>query len=493
MSNPQTLQKLRALLDRVSRRAQEPRDGRASELSSRAADKSRAAEPKRTDVQVGTIASPAFTPGVATVPAREPIPPPRALSEPPPGLAARARTSPPVAAPPASVPAAPVAAVPVPAMPVAAAPPPVVPVVTSAGRAPDPSSLSDIFWDDGGPGSAPKASTPPAVAPIPPGTTPRPSTPAPNEVAARADIPAAPESRERPAGSSDALWEAAHGSLTPASQKPEPVAAAPEVTIEATEQLTEDDFLEMSSDVLESVPPSGEVSEELPLPEGARWVTQAPPADLHEEQPPSSSHRPKGPGTLDEAVAQAEAEAVAIQEGREVPLKTPPPESGPQEAPIPAGLAASAPVFDELLEPAPLAPPFPGLDAGPTPEQVGETIEFPEASRVSLELDAPLASGYPAHDDGEAVAQIGIEQRGLEQGRLEDILDVPEPPPDERQSGEIPAAAAAYAAEPPEKETLIRPHVAHAVVSQHFRAPEQPTDPRTMLAWLDASIGLMSD
>ena len=60
-----------------------------------------------------------------------------------------------------------------------------------------------------------------------------------------------------------------------------------------------------------------------------------PPSD---DEPPASSQRSRIAGTMDEALARA-AEQIQLEEGREVPLKTPPPESGPQAA-LPAGIHA---------------------------------------------------------------------------------------------------------------------------------------------------------
>ena len=91
-----------------------------------------------------------------------------------------------------------------------------------------------------------------------------------------------------------------------------------------------------------------------------------------EEEPPASSQRPRA-AMLDDGLASEPL----LDEDREVPLKTPPPESGPQEAPIPTGLGAPhIPDVDRLeadLSAAPatdrdtfesLEPPFGSMPAG---------------------------------------------------------------------------------------------------------------------------------
>ena len=88
--------------------------------------------------------------------------------------------------------------------------------------------------------------------------------------------------------------------------------------------------------------------------------------------------------TLDEALAgAAELEGEALEGEREVPIKTPPPESGPQEALPPTGLEAGRTPNVAELE-ADLMPP-PSM--GPTAEQLGETIELEAPRGPELEID----------------------------------------------------------------------------------------------------------
>ncbi len=168
---------------------------------------------------------------------------------------------------------------------------------------------------------------------------------------------------------------------------------APDVTVEAiaaeaepepigTEELSEDDLVE----VTEGTPPPPTTDVDIDF-------------DDVEEQPPASSHRSRVASSMDEALAAAAAEQ--LEGEREVPLKTPPPESGPQAAPMPTGMAApSAPDVDALLGGELDIPTRAdaGVSAGqgPTPEQLGQTIDLEEARGPSLELAEQKGSDAPA-------------------------------------------------------------------------------------------------
>ncbi|MES1186313.1 MAG: hypothetical protein ABUL60_21050, partial [Myxococcales bacterium] len=164
---------------------------------------------------------------------------------------------------------------------------------------------------------------------------------------------------------------------------------AAEVTVEAiaaeaepigTEELSEEDLVE--------------VTEGTPMP-------AATDVDIDfedEEQPPASSQRSRVASSMDEALAAA---AEQLDAEREVPLKTPPPESGPQAAPLPTGMAApAAPDVDALLggelEIPTRADAGVTTAQGPTPEQLGQTIDLEEARGPSLELAEQKGSDAPA-------------------------------------------------------------------------------------------------
>lgn len=203
------------------------------------------------------------------------------------------------------------------------------------------------------------------------------------------------------------------------------VVTVSELTEQQPEELLEDDIVEVSA---EEVPQTAlddlnfEDEDELAAMGGG-------------EEPPASSSRSRIAGTMDEALARAAAEQIEMDEGREVPLKTPPPESGPQAAvALPQGIHAPlAPDIEELLE-ADIAPPprEAGVRAAvPTTEQLGQTIELEEARGPALELDhppaaiiEPLQEELPSEE-----LEVTLPQREFGGGYQDDLM----PPPEARQ------------------------------------------------------------
>ena len=189
-----------------------------------------------------------------------------------------------------------------------------------------------------------------------------------------------------------------------------------ELNDEQPEELLEDDIVEMTSG--ESVAPAADPMDELNFDDDELGSEQ------HIDEPPASSSRTKIAGTMDEALARA-AEQIELEEGREIPLKTPPPESGPQEAmAMPAGIHAPlAPDIEELLEADIL--PKGGVNAAvPTAEQLGQTIDLEEARGPLLELDhppAPLQEELPSEE-----LEVTLPQREFGGGYAENLM----PPPD---------------------------------------------------------------
>jgi hypothetical protein len=295
------------------------------------------------------------------------------------------------------------------------------------------------------------------------------------------------------------------------------------------EALGEEDVLdEIPSDMLESIPPSGGVA--------AREAFDT----EREDEPPASSQRPRAAAMLDDALLDAAPEPL-LDEGREVPLKTPPPESGPQEAPIPTGFGAPhLPDVDRLeadLSPGTatgaarfdsLEPPFGAVSmptpaaAGPTVEQLGQTIDLEEGGAgPSLELDAPATPPPPPPPQPE---ELEASLPSLEAaGRYDDELM---PPPEARKeldahrekTGEslapaaqapgaelVPAVPAAPAvttlpaiaelpiaefSPPAEPELVGRPPLESGVVFT-VKPNDQPQPrPSTFLELLDSSISL---
>lgn len=174
----------------------------------------------------------------------------------------------------------------------------------------------------------------------------------------------------------------------------EPEVIAPEVIeaeviAPAAEQMDEAPAIEMSGEA--------EVMEDLELLDGDIVdITDEPPpvAELppepepaFAEEPPASSRRPIAAASMDEALAGA-AEQLDL-EGREIPLKTPPPESGPQAAPpmqamgapaIPRDLGSGDDVDDLLAGDT-------GMLDVPTAEQLGGTIDLEDTVSGVIEID----------------------------------------------------------------------------------------------------------
>jgi hypothetical protein len=203
--------------------------------------------------------------------------------------------------------------------------------------------------------------------------------------------------------------------------------------------------------------------------------------EAEEEQPPSSSRRPREPQTMDEALARA-TESVDIDVEHEVPLKTPPPESGPQAAmPLPPGLEEPlVPTeFDSGVHPAEQVK----VDlsgAAPTNAQLGQTIELEEARGPALELDERAPSVAPPHRD-----------------ELE--VSLPPPKPSEAPAL-VPAAAAADLQPEPsaaavgvQPELTERPAITADVSPAAFSRPAKPFTPTTFLELLDASLSLTAE
>jgi hypothetical protein len=266
-------------------------------------------------------------------------------------------------------------------------------------------------------------------------------------------------------------------------------AASPLEVVETPppESLGDDDLLdEIPSDMLESIPPG---------------PVEAYGASADDDEPPISSQRPRALMALDDPLSDSETD----DEDREVPLKTPPPESGPQAAPLPTGLAApSSPDVEALLEAdllqSPAAPPL----TGPTTEQLGHTIDLEEARGPSLELAAAPPTPAPPAPPEDLEIALPLREAA---GRYDEELV---PPPEARdeldahlenqnqvapsdlgapeslseEGDEQPVAAA------PAVELIGRPPLESGTVIRAERAPAPIPRPNTFLELLDASITL---
>ena len=305
---------------------------------------------------------------------------------------------------------------------------------------------------------------------------------------------------------------------------------------EAPEELLEDDIVEMSSSEAEAVVPAGNDMGDLNFDD--EDMSGDADRDRQSEEPPASSSRHKVAGTMDEALARA-AEQIQHDEGREVPLKTPPPESGPQAATaLPVGIHAPlAPDIEELLEADIL--PVGGVNAAvPTTEQLGQTIELEEARGPHLELDSALAAAPADHEQSHEELEVTLPRREFGGGYQDDLM----PPPEARQELDAhrqrfgdesvpppPESLAQYPSQQPAPATdgfapqlvpasvstdsysenvstvtvdapahtefapelLVRPEIAAAPVAKFIRV--EPARPNTFLELLDASLALGSN
>lgn len=237
-----------------------------------------------------------------------------------------------------------------------------------------------------------------------------------------------------------------------------------------------------------------------------------------DERPPASSQRVAS--TMDEALAAAAAQ---VDAEREVPLKTPPPESGPQEAPLPGfATAPPAPDMDSLLgdeldipmrakaaAPATLAP---------RPEQLGQTVDLEDARGPTLELAEPAqrpASFAPAEELEVALPErevVGgydhrlqpppeaLQELEAHRRRLEDDIS---PPPESlatlpsMQPGQapelapsLPVEAAPLAAQPVDISPEVVARTSPMGQAESFTSVREAFRPSSFVELLDASLSL---
>lgn len=254
------------------------------------------------------------------------------------------------------------------------------------------------------------------------------------------------------------------------------------------EELSEADLVELT----ESQPPAA-VSADVDID-----------FDDEDEQPPASSQRSRVASSMDEALAAAAQHDAE----HEVPIKTPPPESGPQEAPLVATSASPSADVDALLSQELEIPTR--AEVGPTAEQLGQTIDLDEARGPSLELAEPAQSSPPA---GRAEdLEVALPSREVVGGYDEGLLPPPEAREDleahrRRQESEIapppeslaqlpsmqpglapeivPIQAASTRVEP---EVTLRPAVDGAPES--FISTREAFRPASFVELLDASLSL---
>ena len=292
--------------------------------------------------------------------------------------------------------------------------------------------------------------------------------------------PAAPEPSPSPA------WTAEH----PSAVQTRPMSLPPE-------ELSDDDLLEVTT-----IPPetAAEPQPELEAPplvaSGSEAVVE------EEEQPPASSRRSKVAETLDEALANASQleQELDQEEEREVPVKTPPPESGPQEAaaPLPPGIAAPGVPDVDGLEADMLGPP----SMGPTAEQLGETIELDAPSGPELEIDVMSAGPRVEPERPVEELEVSLPRAPLPSGTYDVAMNPPIdvevsessgeaalPPVDLQARDFIPTVPAPEApSEELAAERTARAQLGATDVARVVLPPSSP--PKIFVELLDISLGL---
>ncbi len=248
-------------------------------------------------------------------------------------------------------------------------------------------------------------------------------------------------------------------------------------------EISDDDLLEVST-LPPDAAPAGAESPQLEV--GAIDVevtaTDAEEAEEAEEGlPPASSRRFKVPESLDDGAVQGDSE-------REIPVKTPPPESGPQEALPATGLEAPRMPDVAELEADLSGPP----SMGPTAEQLGETIELEAPRGPELEIDVTVVAdeeetSVPAPAEE---LEVSLPSSSLQSG-LYDVGVGSRPAASvEAPAAEAPklAATAPHAAEEAGPERTSRPALGATDVAAVALAT--PSSARTFVELLDASLGL---
>lgn len=342
---------------------------------------------------------------------------------------------------------------------------------------------------EGVPAAAPSPRAP-VTPPFPP-VAPAPTPPSPPTMASAPSDAPAPTTPG---------WQPEPGSAVqtrPGTLPPESIPA---------EEISDDDLLEVTTippDAAQSVPPAAEATyAEADEPE--LIVSEPPEAEPPVVEPPvlepdtmevseiTAVGVRVSASTLDEALASAaELEGDTLEGEREVPIKTPPPESGPQEALPPTGLEAARTPDVAELEADLMSPP----SMGPTAEQLGETIELEPPRGPELEIDvtveeAPVSlEPVPAEE-----LEVALPRPSMPSG----LYDVTAPPPPQYPDPAL-AEGPSSVAEPRDMVTIpvhvpsvdspartARPALGATDVAQVALAT--PASSRSFVELLDASL-----
>jgi hypothetical protein len=301
--------------------------------------------------------------------------------------------------------------------------------------------------------AAPAAKAPAPAAVAPPVA---PTPPAPPVAAAPtpAPTPPAPHVAVAPTASSVPPW------------KPEPsstVQARPATL--PPEELSDDDLIDVTT-----IPPEAPAAAAPNIP-----VADELPVVNEEEEPPASSRRSK---VVAESLDQAIASAAAHADEREVPIHTPPPESGPQEAVLPAGIEAPrAPAFEEeeMVRP---------VSLGPTTEQLGETIELDEAEGPEIEIEvAGLAPPEAEPERPVEELEVTLPRAEMPSGMYDVSVSMPA-----QEAPVVSATPTAPAAANMAPDITSRPQILDADVAHVVRISEKA--PENFAELIDGSLGL---
>ena len=301
-------------------------------------------------------------------------------------------------------------------------------------------------------------------------------------------------------------WQPEPGSAVqtrPATLPPESIPA---------EEISDDDLLEVTTippGAAESVPPAAAAAPAQPTysePDEPELIVSEPPEDegpvveppvLEPDAMEVSEITAVGvrvsAATLDEALAgAAELEGEALEGEHEVPIKTPPPESGPQEALPPTGLEAGRTPDVTELEADLMSPP----SMGPTAEQLGGTIELEAPRGPELEIDVTIEEPPPASLEPAPAEEleVALPRPSMQSG----LYDMTAPPPAQYPDPAL-AEGPPSVPEPREKATIpvevpsidspartARPALGATDVAHVALAP--PASSRSFVELLDASL-----
>lgn len=272
------------------------------------------------------------------------------------------------------------------------------------------------------------------------------------------------------------------------SWPPEPPSAVQAAKLSSLppEELSEDDLLDVTT-----LPPAPTQEEITHLAAAGSTPQRLDPGGVDidfdaRDEAPASSSRSKVAESLDQALSGA---AEQLDDGREVPVKTPPPESGPQEAALPLNL--EQPGVPELTS---LEQDLPQADSRPTAEQLGDTIELGVPSRVPIELDPQQSARSPRVDTPDEL-EVSLPRRELPSGTYDSSLkaspasearsEAAEPPitPPTDRPPVYPQAVAPLSAD-----TTSRPTLGGVAVARGI--PARPAATQSFLETLDASLAL---